>query len=251
MGCWPPKTRPFMRRETVELWVMGPAPHPTNAKTAKESKGTAEGFREEEEKVAGAMIDRVYLIFHRPDVPSCTNCQCNCGLSRPHVTERGTENPLLQCQTECEAVQAARKPNFVLDDHSSRRRLAATLKQPTRRFRPLASLRKPALAASVVAARLPAYLVLLRVGFTVPLVLPPMRWALTPPFHPYLRSLTRSSRRSIFCCTGRLRALRRASRTLSGTLPCGVRTFLPLPTRRSGERRAGGSDRPAACTFSV
>jgi hypothetical protein len=124
---------------------MGPAPHPTNAKTAKESKGTAEGFREEEEKVAGAMIDRVYLIFHRPDVPSCTNCQCNCGLSRPHVTERGTENPLLQCQTECEAVQAARKPNFVLDDHSSRRRLAATLKQPTRRFRPLASLRKPAL----------------------------------------------------------------------------------------------------------
>jgi hypothetical protein len=61
------------------------------------------------------------------------------------VTGRGTENPLLQCQTECETVQAARKPNFVLDDHSSRRRLAATLKQPTRRFRPLASLRKPAL----------------------------------------------------------------------------------------------------------
>ena len=38
---------------------------------------------------------------------------------------------------------------------------------------------------------LPAYLVLLRVGFTVPLMLPSTRWALTPPFHPYLRSLAR------------------------------------------------------------
>jgi hypothetical protein len=32
-------------------------------------------------------------------------------------------------------VQAARKPNFVLDDHSSRPCLTAWLKQPTRRFR--------------------------------------------------------------------------------------------------------------------
>ena len=31
-------------------------------------------------------------------------------------------------------VQAARKPNFVLDDHSSRRRIAGPLEQPTRRF---------------------------------------------------------------------------------------------------------------------
>ena len=36
----------------------------------------------------------------------------------------------------CYFVQAARKPNSVLDDHSSRRCLATTLKQPTRRFRP-------------------------------------------------------------------------------------------------------------------
>ncbi len=41
-------------------------------------------------------------------------------------------------------------------------------------------------AAEVVARGLPAYLVLLRVGFTKPLTLPPTRWALTPPFHPYL-----------------------------------------------------------------
>jgi hypothetical protein len=37
-------------------------------------------------------------------------------------------------------------------------------------------------------------------------------------------------RRYIFCCTGRLCALKRKSRTLSGTLPCGVRTFLPRQT---------------------
>jgi len=30
-----------------------------------------------------------------------------------------------------------------------------------------------------------SYLVLLPVGFTVPLALPSARWALTPPFHPY------------------------------------------------------------------
>src|SRR5688500_882655 len=35
---------------------------------------------------------------------------------------------------------------------------------------------------------LTAYLTLLRLGFAVPLPLPSARWALTPPFHPYLRS---------------------------------------------------------------
>jgi hypothetical protein len=34
---------------------------------------------------------------------------------------------------------------------------------------------------------LAAYLALLQLGFTVPFVLPRMRWALTPPFHPYPR----------------------------------------------------------------
>ena len=33
------------------------------------------------------------------------------------------------------------------------------------------------------AALLPPYLVLLRMGFAVPLLLPETRWALTPPFH--------------------------------------------------------------------
>jgi len=43
-----------------------------------------------------------------------------------------------------------------------------------------------------------------------------------------------SVRRYLFCGTGRPRALKPASRTLSGTLPCGVRTF--LPRRTSGLR---------------
>jgi hypothetical protein len=51
-------------------------------------------------------------------------------------------------------------------------------------------------------------------------------------------------RRFIFCCTGRPADLRPPSRTLSGTLPCGVRTFLPLRIADA----TGGSDHPAACT---
>ena len=35
---------------------------------------------------------------------------------------------------------------------------------------------------------LPSYLVLHRAGFAVPAALLPPRWALTPPFHPYLRA---------------------------------------------------------------
>ncbi len=36
-------------------------------------------------------------------------------------------------------------------------------------------------------SHLAAYLALLRLGVTVPLLLPASRWALTPPFHPYHR----------------------------------------------------------------
>ena len=35
------------------------------------------------------------------------------------------------------AQQAARKPDSVLDDHSSRRRVTAALQQPTRKFWPV------------------------------------------------------------------------------------------------------------------
>ena len=86
----------------------------------------------------------------------------------------------------------------------------------------------------------PPYLVLLRVGFTLPPSLLPERCALTAPFHPYqdwpsrrtpfgpiVRAEARTTRRYVFCGTSRPRDLKPASRTLSGTLPCGVRTFLP------------------------
>ena len=46
------------------------------------------------------------------------------------------------------------------------------------------------------------YLVLLRVGFTLPLLLPAVRCALTTPFHPYLYSRT-NHWRSTFCGTFR------------------------------------------------
>jgi len=97
-------------------------------------------------------------------------------------------------------VQTARKPNFVLDDHSSRRRITAALQQPTRRFRHMACAMHNALLPGrngplrdcrlKSGDGLPAYLVLLRVGFTVPQLLPVARWALTPPFHPYRRPRT-------------------------------------------------------------
>ena len=38
----------------------------------------------------------------------------------------------------------------------------------------------------------PAYLVLLRGGFTMPVLLPVRRWALTPPFHPCLIPVARA-----------------------------------------------------------
>ncbi len=48
--------------------------------------------------------------------------------------------------------------------------------------------------------------------------------------------------RYLFCGTGRPRTLKSASRTLSGTPPCGVRTFLSRLT--PARAKASGSDRP-------
>ena len=117
-----------------------------------------------------------------------------------------------------------------LNDHSSRPCIAARLQQPTRESG------APGRHASSFCLRrtnLPAYLVLLRVGFTMPPALLPARCALTAPFHPYRMALSRSlrpPRRYRLCGTGRLVALKRRSRALPGTLPRGVRTFLPCPT---------------------
>jgi len=77
--------------------------------------------------------------------------------------------------------ESAVKPGSVLDSHSSGMRVAAQLKRPTR---------KPHVGHMCGRRRrvLP-YLVLLQVGFAVPLMLPPARCALTAPFHPYRRRL--------------------------------------------------------------
>ena len=83
-----------------------------------------------------------------------------------------------------------------------------------------------------VETRLPPYLVLLRVGFAMPAPLLKRRCALTAPFHPY------PCGRYIFCGTFRQPALKSASRTLSGTLLCRVRTFLPPHLTRE-ERPSG------------
>jgi len=100
----------------------------------------------------------------------------------------------------------------------------------------------PARARSIgPTARLPPYLVLLRVGFTMPPPLPPERCALTAPFHPYPAP---KRGRYVFCGTGRLAAFTPRSRTLSGTLPCGVRTFLSRTWLAPP-----GSGRPARLLF--
>ena len=82
------------------------------------------------------------------------------------------------------------KPNSVVCGHSSRRRVAADAHQrPTRRFRHLpgaaSAHRADAQRCLAPGGRFPPYLVLLRVGFTLPRPLRDERCALTAPFHPY------------------------------------------------------------------
>ena len=98
-----------------------------------------------------------------------------------------------------------------------------------------------------------SYLVLLRVGFTLPRMSPPERCALTlspneraAPFHPY----PSNDGRYIFCGTFRAGGVRpdesgipRRPSPLASTLPCGVRTFLSpahaSPDKAHRDARAG------------
>ncbi len=78
------------------------------------------------------------------------------------------------------------------------------------------------------------YLALLPVGLAMPPLLPAARWALTPPFHPYLPTLQSkqwNDRRFIFC--GAFRRVAPPGRYPAPFL-FGVRTFLPVgcPTKR-------------------
>ena len=73
--------------------------------------------------------------------------------------------------------EPACKPGSVENGHSSGTRVAACLERPTRKH--------PRTTGCGCESRLLPYLALLRVGFTLPLLLPAARCALTAPFHPY------------------------------------------------------------------
>jgi len=154
------------------------------------------------------------------------------------------------------------KPNSVVCGHSSRRRVAADARQrPTRRFRQfhepperIGPMRSVAWLSSTLPRR--------------PVAGDPADWRLLPslfglapcgvypasavtvgavrsyrtfsPLPDWTGPKTRLDRRYLLCGTGRPRALTPASRTLSGTLPCGVRTFLPRRPPKRGRQRPPG-----------
>ena len=164
-----------------------------------------------------------------------------------------------------------RKPNSVLCGHSSRRRVAADVHQrPTRRFRALhaaalssCACRSPLNASGRHAAplgsgrTLPSLFGLAPCGvypaaaITACAVRSYRTFSPLPTGRPGAalwaclsdapRSLASEDRgcpmqwRYVFCGTGRPRAFKPASRTLSGTLPCGVRTFLSRKSQGAPE----------------
>ena len=131
------------------------------------------------------------------------------------------------------------KPDSVRDRVSGRRQpfLSPGLRQgPAESAEAAAanatSTRKlPRLRAAGQAAQAPCY-VLHRMGFIVPRSLRAGRWALTPPFHPYLKA-HEAPPGGMFSVTlsvaTNFRPLR--PRILRGPLPGGVRTFLPRANR--------------------
>ena len=103
--------------------------------------------------------------------------------------------------------------------HSSRTLVAERLVRPTRGHRASNPFDTPGLHQAITST----YAALLQVGFTVPRSLPSARWALTPPFHPYLAALARGAAVSFLWHSPR----GHPHRALPGTLLCGARTFLP------------------------
>src|ERR1700677_2808297 len=85
---------------------------------------------------------------------------------------------------------------------------------------------------------LPSYLTLLHAGFSVPRMLPFGRWALTPPFHPYLCVRPKQASPKVSLLTGRRGALHTGGLIFCGTVrsrvparisPAGISGPLALP----------------------
>ena len=118
-----------------------------------------------------------------------------------------------------------------MDDHFSGIRVASNLKRPTRRPRP----GQPVYNSPRGALHMSSYLALHQATLTVPVMSPPPRWALTPPFHPYLSRSDQMGSRRVghrrfdFCGAGvgllRLGVTQRPAH--------GVRTFLSIPKHRA------------------
>ena len=142
--------------------------------------------------------------------------------------------------------QTACKPNSVEDGHSSRRRIAARAPATYPEVSAMPRLRSahsprwragPARIRSR-SGRAANFLPIWSCSvWGLPCLL---RYRRSGALLPHLFTLTRRGERYIFCGTSRLAALTPRSRTLSGTLPCGVRTFLSRTRLRSP-----GSGRPA------
>jgi hypothetical protein len=140
------------------------------------------------------------------------------------------------------------------DDHSSRPRLATRLQQPTRGFssRPACANRNGARSFAETQTQragpaLPSYLVLHHAGFAMPAPLLTLRWALTPPFHPYLRAnhedIPKVFLRAITGCrtaggifsvalSVNRRDARPPRRTAAATAPLALPGALPTPLSR-------------------
>ena len=145
-------------------------------------------------------------------------------------SEQTTENKeVVAAGPVSRILSAARR---LQDGHSSGPRITARLWRPTRRF--------DAPSGHVSTAEATDFLPIWSCSV----------WGLPCPRHcwrggallPHLFTLTSSSRlrRYVFCGTFRLAALGPLSRTLSGTLLCGVRTFLfSVPKAQEAAVRSG------------
>ena len=145
----------------------------------------------------------------------------------PVVSGQGAKNPK-------NYVNSAKKARWSISrvlyapygggDHSSGMPVTRHLVQPTR-----ATIRKQIMCCP--------YLVLLPTGFTLPLLLPAARCALTAPFHPYLCSRT-NHRRSSLCCTGRRLSPPRCYLALYPVEPGLSSALHPIERKRSMETSA-------------